>query len=426
MNVLVLGSGGREHALSWIVSKSNLCSNLFIAPGNSGTSQVGQNIAMDPNDFEKVGAFCLEQSIDLVIVGPEDPIVNGIFNYFKNDQTLKHINVLAPSMEAGQLEGSKDFAKMFMQKHNIPTAKYATFTSEMFDEAKAYIISNGAPIVIKADGLAAGKGVTVAFSTDQAIHALEDLFLNNRFGQAGDKVVIEEYLDGIELSMFVLTDGKNHVLLPEAKDYKRIGEGDTGPNTGGMGAISPVPFATAEFIEKVKAKIILPTLHGLQNDHLTFNGFIFFGLMNVNGEPYVIEYNVRLGDPETEAILPRIESDFLELMYKASKGEMDVLELKISNQHAATVMLVSEGYPNEYEKNKEISGLSSYDNSILFHAGAKDNDGKVVSSGGRVLAVTSLGENMEIARTQAYQVAENIKFDNKYYRKDIGKDLLSF
>ncbi|MFC2113973.1 phosphoribosylamine--glycine ligase [Bacteroidota bacterium] len=424
MNILVLGNGGREHAICWLISKSSYCTKLVIAPGNAGTAQLGQNININPSDFEAVKDLVNEHQIDLVVVGPEDPIVNGIYDFFKGDEELMNVPILAPSAAGARLEGSKKFAKEFMQRHHIPTAAYASFTSGQYAECRDYLAKQSIPIVIKADGLAAGKGVTVAFKREEAESAIDDLFLNNKFGEAGSTVVIEEFLEGIELSVFALTDGKSYVLLPEAKDYKQIGEGNTGPNTGGMGSISPVPFANKEFMQKVTDRVILPTIQGFQNEQIDYKGFVFFGLMNVKGEPYVIEYNVRLGDPETEAILPRIGEDILPYMLEAAQGKLNTSEIKITTDYSATVMLVSGGYPGDYEKGNEIKGLENVSGSTLFIAGAKTSGGKTITSGGRVLAVNSQADSLQAALDLSYKNAAMIQFDNMYYRRDLGKDLM--
>lgn len=426
MNILILGSGGREHALSWMIAKSDLCDQLFIAPGNAGTFKDGININIKPDDFEEIKSAVLRHRIELVVVGPEDPIVKGIYDYFKSTQELKDVLILAPSAWGAKLEGSKEFAKQFMEKHHIPTAAYASFTSNQHAEARAYLKKQLVPIVIKADGLAAGKGVTVAFKREEAEQAVDDLFLHNKFGHAGSKLVIEEYLEGIELSVFALTDGEQYILLPEAKDYKQIGEGNTGPNTGGMGSVSPVPFADEIFMNKVKARILDPTIEGLKKEKTDYKGFVFIGLMNVKEEPYVIEYNVRLGDPETEAILPRIDEDFLPCLIEAAKGELKGRQLKIKNQYSAAVMLVSGGYPADYEKNKEIFGLDKVENSSIFFAGAKLEGNKTLTCGGRVLAVNSLADTLELALDNCYSNAAKITFDKMYFRKDLGKDLIDY
>jgi phosphoribosylamine--glycine ligase len=426
MNILILGSGGREHAISWLISKSQQCDKLYIAPGNAGCSILGNNLNINPNDFEAIKKCVLENQIDLVIVGPEDPIVNGIYDFFKKDDELKNILIVAPSAQGAQLEGSKEYAKEFMSRYEIPTAAYASFTSDEYTQAREYLAEQPIPIVIKADGLAAGKGVTVAFERTEAEQAIDDLFLHHKFGDAGSKVVIEEFLEGIEISVFVLTDGKNYLLLPEAKDYKQIGEGNTGPNTGGMGSVSPVPFADESFMSKVKERIIEPTIKGLQQENIDYKGFVFFGLMNVKGDPYVIEYNVRLGDPETEAILPRIGEDFLPYLLAAAAGKLGNTEVKMKEDFSATIMMVSGGYPGSYEKNKEISGLNQLDRESVFYAGAKADEGKILTSGGRVIAINSLAPSLQEALDQSYAKVKKIHFEKHYYRTDIGKDLLDY
>ena len=426
MNVLVLGSGGREHAFAWKIAQSKKLSNLYIAPGNAGTSACGENINVSVTDFDGIKKIVLEKDIDLVVVGPEDPLVKGIVAYFKNDALLKDVAIIGPSQEGAMLEGSKDVAKAFMQKHNIPTARYQTFNSSTLNEAKAFLKELQPPYVLKADGLAAGKGVLILDTIGEAEKELDEMLLNAKFGEASAKVVIEEFLDGMELSIFVLTDGKNYKVLPAAKDYKRIGEGDTGLNTGGMGAISPVPFADESFLQKVEERIIKPTVQGFEKDNIDYKGFVFIGLMNVNGDPFVIEYNVRMGDPETEAVLPRIESDLLETFEAVANQKLNEVEFKLSDKTAATVIMVSGGYPEAYEKGKEISGLDKPTDSIIFHAGTKLNEGKVLTSGGRVLAITSLADTMEEALQLSYKTVQNITFEGVNFRKDIGQDLKKY
>lgn len=424
MNILILGSGGREHAFSWKISQSPLCEKLFIAPGNAGTALFGHNIALDILNFESLGNFCLENQIDLLLPGSEDPLVNGIVDYFKADKLLKHIRVAGPVKQGAMLEGSKDFAKSFMAKHNIPTAAYQTFNPRTLEEGKRFLESLTAPYVLKADGLAAGKGVVIPETLDEAKAELHAMLADAKFGSASAQVVIEEFLTGIEVSVFVLTDGKDYFLLPEAKDYKRIGEGDTGLNTGGMGAISPVPFVNAEFLRKVEERIVKPSIQGLQKDGIDYKGFIFIGLMNVGGDPYVIEYNVRMGDPETEAVLPRLESDLLELLVAVCDENLAEKEIKISSKTAATVVLVSGGYPEAYEKGKVIRGLEIPGSSLVFHSGTKEINGEYLSNGGRVLAITSLGDSLTEALSGCFARADQINFEGKFFRKDIGKDLL--
>jgi len=423
MNVLVLGSGGREHALSWKIAQSSLCEKLFIAPGNAGTAQVGQNVDIKVDDFQTLKLFCLEHNIDMLVVGPEDPLVKGIYDFFKQDVTLSHICVIGPSKKGAQLEGSKEYSKQFMQRHGIPTAQYQSFTKDTLEEGYTFLESLNAPYVLKADGLAAGKGVLILNELDQAKKELKAMLAEAKFGDASSKVVIEEFLTGIELSVFVLTDGNNYKILPSAKDYKRIGEGDTGLNTGGMGAISPVPFADQFFIEKVDNTIIKPTIKGLLQDNIHYQGFIFIGLMNVDGEPYVIEYNVRLGDPETEVVIPRIKSDLLNLFKGIAMGTFGEQDFYVNQDVATTVMLVSGGYPESYQNGKFISGLDNIENSMIFHAGTKNVDGEVLSNGGRVLAITSLARTMDEALEKSFENAEKINFDGKYFRRDIGFDL---
>jgi len=423
MNVLILGSGGREHAFAWKITKSSLCKKLLVAPGNAGTSELGTNVDIGVNDFEKIKELVLDEEIKMVVVGPEDPLVNGIYDFFKADEALKDITLIGPSKEGAQLEGSKEFAKQFMQRHDIPTAKYQAFTKENLAEGYAFLESLEAPYVLKADGLAAGKGVLILNDLQKAKDELKAMVADAKFGGASSTVVIEEFLDGIELSVFVLTDGESYKILPSAKDYKRIGEGDTGINTGGMGAISPVPFADRFYIEKVEREIINPTIEGLQKDNITYQGFIFIGLINVKGEPKVIEYNVRMGDPETEVVIPRIKSDFLNLLQGIGDGTFSEKDLEITDEVATTVMLVSAGYPEAYEKGKEITGIEEVKESIIFHAGTKNDNGTVKTNGGRVIALTSFGETMEDALLKSFESAEEIVFEGKYYRKDIGFDL---
>ncbi|HKK62244.1 MAG TPA: phosphoribosylamine--glycine ligase [Bacteroidales bacterium] len=422
MKILILGSGGREHALAWKISQNKKPEELFIAPGNAGTADIGTNLELNPEDFESVKKAVLNHQIDLVVVGPEAPLVAGIHDFFLNDNQLNSTPVIGPTKEAAQLEGSKDFAKMFMRKHNIPTAQFRTFIEYTLFEGKKYLEQINPPYVLKADGLAAGKGVLILNDLKQAQDELENM-LKGKFGQASEKVVIEEFLQGIELSVFVLTDGDNYVTLPEAKDYKRIGEGDTGLNTGGMGAVSPVPFATPAFMDKVEQKIIKPTVNGLKSEGIDYKGFIFFGLINVNGEPYVIEYNVRLGDPEAEVVLPRVKTDLIDLLKATAEKKLDQQKIETDPQTVTTVMLVSGGYPGSYEKGKTITGLENVNESVAFHAGTKIKDGSVVTNGGRVIAVSSFGNDMKEALSKSYENAEQIKFEKKALRKDIGFDL---
>ena len=422
MNVLILGSGGREHAFAWKIIQSSSCNKLFIAPGNAGTEQVGTNVNIDVNDFEKIKEFVLAQEIKLVLVGPEDPLVNGIYNFFKDDELLETVSLIGPSKEGAQLEGSKKFAKEFMLRHNIPTAKYQAFSKETLKEGYDFLESLEAPYVLKADGLAAGKGVLIIDNLEDAKKELKSMVVNSKFGTASSTVVVEEFLKGIELSIFVLTDGNSYKILPSAKDYKRIGEGETGLNTGGMGAISPVPFADRFYIEKIDREIIKPTIEGLKKDNIHYKGFIFIGLINVKGEAKVIEYNVRMGDPETEVVIPRITSDLLNLLKGINDGTFSEKDLEINNKVATTIMLVSGGYPQAYENGKKITGIESVENSLVFHAGTK-NDGLIKTNGGRVIALTSFGENIESALEKSFESAEKICFEGKYYRKDIGFDL---
>jgi len=423
MNILLLGSGGRENALAWKIAQSPRCEQLFIAPGNAGSSRFGTNVNISVNDFTALADFVSENKIRLIVVGPEDPLVNGIRDYFESDSRVNQVGIVGPGKSGARLEGSKEFSKQFMHRHNIPTARYKSFTKENISGAKSFLESLKPPYVLKADGLAAGKGVLILDSLDEAVKELDKMILDKKFGDAGSTVVIEEFLKGIEVSVFVLTDGKDYVLLPEAKDYKRIGEGDTGLNTGGMGAVSPVPFCDAVFMDKVKAKIINPTLQGLQNEGISYKGFIFFGLMNVEGDPHVIEYNARMGDPETEAVIPRVKSDLVLLLEAAAFGLLKGAEIETDPRSAVTIMLVSEGYPGNYEKGKIISGLDKCDGSILFHAGTSRKENEVLTSGGRVLAVTSLADTIDEARQLSMKNAEIILFDKKYFRTDIGFDL---
>lgn len=422
MKILLLGSGGREHALAWKITQSKLCKELFIAPGNAGTSLCGLNIDLSPTDFQEIKTFCLEEKINMIVVGPEEPLVNGIYDFFKADPELTHIAVIGPSQAAAQLEGSKSFAKAFMQRYNIPTAGHREFDLTNYEVGVAYLQEHSTPIVLKADGLAAGKGVIICTNPVEAMAEFELMIQQAKFGEASKKVVVEEFLQGIELSVFVLTDGKNYLLLPEAKDYKRIGEGDKGLNTGGMGAVSPVPIASEEFMQKVTQRIIEPTIKGLEAENLDYKGFVFFGLISVDNEPFVIEYNCRLGDPETEVVIPRLKSDLVELLVAVSKGKLGEVKLEIDERKAATVMAVSKGYPGSYEKGFEIEGLDilNEDDVMVFHAGTKSEDGKTVTNGGRVLAVTAYGDSISKAVERSGNIMEFIYYTGMYYRKDIG------
>lgn len=422
MKILLLGSGGREHALAWKLAQSPKLEKIYIAPGNAGTAQLGENINVGVNDFNEIGRLAIDKQIDMLVVGPEDPLVKGVTDFFKSKSSLKHIAVIGPSAEGASLEGSKEFAKEFMLRHNIPTAKYFSVTETNLAEGLKFLETMTPPYVLKADGLAAGKGVLILSSFEEAKKELQAM-IEGKFGQASKKVVIEEFLEGIELSTFVITDGKSYKILPEAKDYKRIGEGDTGLNTGGMGCVSPVPFANDEFLKKVEDQIIAPTIRGLQNDQINFTGFVFFGLMNKNGNPMVIEYNVRMGDPETEVIMPRLKSDLVELFMAATSNKLDSVRVDIDSRTCATVMLVSGGYPEGYEKGKEITGLEEVTDSIPFHAGTRLEEEKVLTNGGRVISVSSLGNDFREALEISYKNTKIINFDKKYYRRDIGFDL---
>ena len=423
MTILLLGSGGREHALAWKLLQSNHCSKLLVAPGNAGTESIAENIAIDPTDFVAVKKVVLEQDVKMVVVGPEDPLVKGIYDFFKYDELLKNIPVIGPSKEGAKLEGSKEYAKEFLVKHNIPTAAYDSFTAETVEKGCNFLETLQPPYVLKADGLAAGKGVLIIQDLEEAKTELRNMLVNQKFGQASSKVVIEEFLDGIELSCFVLTDGKNYKVLPTAKDYKRIGEGDTGLNTGGMGAVSPVPFADAVLLEKIEKRIVKPTIDGLQKDGIEYKGFVFIGLINVKGEPMVIEYNVRMGDPETEVVMPRIQSDLVELFTAVANQTLNEVTLEIDSRSATTIMVVSGGYPEAYEKGNIITGLDVIEGSIAFHAGTKTVDGNIVTNGGRVIAMTSYGDTFQEAIKKSYQNIAKLNFDKMYFRKDIGFDL---
>jgi phosphoribosylamine---glycine ligase len=423
MNILILGSGGREHTFAWKMAQSPLCKQLFVAPGNSGTSQLATNIDIKVTDFQSIKTLVLNKNIEMVVVGPEDPLVQGIHDFFLNDKDLNHVTVIGPQANAAQLEGSKEFAKEFLIRHHIPTAAYKSFTKENVEEGYLFLETLNPPYVLKADGLAAGKGVLILNDLDEAKKELKQMLVDAKFGDASTKVVIEEFLNGIELSCFVLTDGIDYKILPTAKDYKRIGEGDTGLNTGGMGAISPVPFVEKALMTKIEERIVKPTILGLQKDNLPYKGFVFIGLIMVGNDPFVIEYNVRMGDPETEVVLPRLKNDLVEIFQAIGNRTLKDIEIEIDKRSTATVMLVSGGYPEAYEKGKEITGIESISDALVFHAGAKIENNKVVTSGGRVMAITSFGKDYKEALTKTYQNIEKLHFDKMYYRKDLGFDL---
>ncbi len=423
MQVLLIGNGGREHALAWKIKQSKLCSELYVAPGNAGTALVAKNVAIGVDEFEKLGNFCIENKIDLVVVGPEVPLVKGIRDYFEQQPSLKNILMVGPGKTGAQLEGSKDFSKQFMIRNQVPTAKAKTFYTGQSAEATAYLATCQPPLVLKADGLAAGKGVIITSDLVEAQATIHEMLEEKKFGDASSKVLVEEFLDGIELSVFVLTDGEDYIILPEAKDYKRIGDGDTGPNTGGMGSVSPVMFATPAFMQKVEERIIKPTIAGLKKENIPFKGFIFIGLMNVKGDPFVIEYNTRMGDPETQSVMARIQSDFLELLIAAAKGELKNKKIIVDPNFALTIVMAAGGYPDQYEKGKAIKGLTELSNNLIFHAGTKMQSEQVLTDGGRVLGVTGRGKTLTEARDNAYDVVAKISWDNAFYRKDIGQDL---
>ncbi|GIL22465.1 MAG: phosphoribosylamine--glycine ligase [Bacteroidota bacterium] len=423
MNILLIGSGGREHALAWKIKQSPRCSTLYIAPGNAGTALIGENVPLAAEDFKALGQFCLDKKITLVVVGPEAPLVQGIRDYFEGTAALAHILLVGPGKSGAMLEGSKDFSKQFMLRHQVPTAKARTFQSHESAQALAYLDHCTPPIVLKADGLAAGKGVIISPTIAEAKQAIHAMLVDKKFGEASSKVLVEEFLNGIELSVFVLTDGENYVVLPEAKDYKRIGDGDTGPNTGGMGAVSPVIFAGEEFMKKVEAQVIVPTINGLKKDGIPYKGFIFIGLMNIKGEPFVIEYNARMGDPETEAVMTRIDSDLVELLEACAKGELHNQKIQINPHYAVTLIMASGGYPDIFEKGHAISGLDAAGPALVFHAGTSRKDNTIVTAGGRVLAITGNAATLDGAARQAYETAAKISWKDAYYRQDISQDL---
>ncbi|MBX2971035.1 MAG: phosphoribosylamine--glycine ligase [Cyclobacteriaceae bacterium] len=424
MNILIIGNGGREHAFAWKISQSSRCNKLFVAPGNAGTAAHATNVPIAVDNFEALGKFCTEQAISLVVVGPEAPLVKGIRDYFEQNPDLKNILIVGPGKKGAQLEGSKDFSKQFMLRNGVPTAKAKTFQANEVNDALQYLDTCKPPIVLKADGLAAGKGVIITPDLDEAKATIREMLVDKKFGEASAKVLIEEFLSGIELSVFVLTDGKDYVILPEAKDYKRIGEGDTGPNTGGMGAISPVPFADEAFMKKVEDRIIKPTIAGLHKENIDYKGFIFIGLMNCNGDPLVIEYNARMGDPETQAVLPRIKNDFVDLLVDAASGNLNGKKVESATEFAATVVMVSGGYPADYPKGKTINGLDATNPALVFHAGSKQTNNQIITDGGRVLAITGYGADIQAAREKAYAGVAKLSWEGVYFRKDIGMDLM--
>lgn len=424
MKILLLGSGGREYTMAWKMAQSDLLTKLYIAPGNGGTEKFGVNVKLDGEDFDAIQSFVLAKEIEMVIVGPEAPLVAGIVDYFKANTKINYIPVIGPDKMGATLEGSKDFAKEFMARHNIPTAAYQTFTANTLEDGKQFLEKLNAPYVLKADGLAGGKGVLILDNLEEAKKELEAMLVNKKFGEASSSVVIEEFLDGIELSVFVLTDGKNYLILPEAKDYKRIGENDSGPNTGGMGAVSPVPFATGSFLKKVEERIVKPTIAGFQKDGYDYKGFVFIGLMNIKGDPFVIEYNVRMGDPETEVVLPRIKSDLVELFQKTATQKLANFKLELNPETALTVMMVSGGYPENYPKGKTITGINNIKEGLVIHAGTRASGDSIETSGGRVIACTAYGGSIKEAQKKAYLMVDQINFEGAYYRKDIGNDLI--
>lgn len=425
MNILILGSGGREHAFSWKIAQSPQCDKLYIAPGNAGTASLGENVNIGVNDFDAIGAFVKENQIELVVVGPEDPLVNGISDYFSRDETLSKVGLVGPSKAGAELEGSKDFSKKFMERHNVPTARSKTFTRETLEEGLNYVSSHPTPIVLKADGLAAGKGVIIAETHEHARETLKEMLVDAKFGEASSRVVIEQFLEGIELSVFVLTDGENYKILPEAKDYKRIGEQDKGLNTGGMGAVSPVVFAKGDFLNKVEERVVKPTVSGLKADGIDYKGFIFIGLMNMGGDPYVIEYNVRMGDPETQVVLPRIKSDLVDLLKATAHCNLKNTDFEVDEQAATTVVMVAGGYPESYEKGHAITGIDSVNEATVFHAGTKlGESGDILTNGGRVLAITGRGDSVANALENSYNGIANISWQDAYHRRDIGQDIL--